>query len=267
MRKTRNIERKKLQAPAATGRPIAKNLRTSSYVVATGCPGPITTPCWRGKAASARCAARSRSPAFGCRSIIVIRPARCAACFASIATACSAWATTTRGACRPGLRIWRRPKAAPDRVSRSPHARNEMPGDRAIEGNPDFASLIRATGGLRARDAARGSYRWQLLAFVSQRLVHPLNLPLGEHVHGLVVHVIEKVHEHVAVGIVGAGDVGKGRLAEVGSSLGRRVRDQIAAGTIVCIPPNVPKAQVVTDRVGRPASLVERRRGGANCAD
>ena len=94
--------------------------------------------------------------------------------------------------------------------------------------------------------------------------MHPLNLPLGEHVHGFVVNVVEKVHEHVAVGTVVAGDVGKGGLAEVGSLLNRRVRDQIATGTIVCIPPSVPKAQVMTDRMRRATSLVERRFDGPN---
>ena len=39
-------------------------------------------------------------------------------CHATDATRCWEWATTTRAACGRRSRIWRRPKAAPDRVSR-----------------------------------------------------------------------------------------------------------------------------------------------------
>src|SRR5712691_10326415 len=75
MRKTRNIERVCLHAVAATERLTRKTSASTSDSVAMDCPGPITRPCWRDRAASVRFA--REGPSVGSRSIIVIRPERC----------------------------------------------------------------------------------------------------------------------------------------------------------------------------------------------
>ncbi len=105
MQKTRSIGKDTVQLVAAGGQLTGRRAMSANEGLATESPRPIIKPCWRDRAASVRFA--GESPSVGSRSIIVIRPERCAAFFAATATPPLEGAMTIRTFCGRPLRIWK----------------------------------------------------------------------------------------------------------------------------------------------------------------
>src|SRR5688572_8849177 len=84
--------------------------------------------------------------------------------------------------------------------------------------------------------------------------------------HGVIVDVIQKVHEHVAVRAVVATDLRKLGLAEIWALLNWRVRNEVPIATLASFP-QLSEIQILCDCRRRGSTFVEGRLCRTRCAE
>jgi hypothetical protein len=98
---------------------------------------------------------------------------------------------------------------------------------------------------------------------------HACHLLRRKYEHGGVVHVVHVIHKHVTTGTVIAGDFGKRRFFKIGSGAVGSVGDEVAAGAILGVAPDMAQVEVMADLMRGGSPFVKRRLGvahGSECA-